>query len=107
MFPRGDANPEAPSLGPRLILPGRTRSYFAFRPTLRLAALWEAFLVAAASLRQNKLRTALTLIGIIVGVPAVIPVVTIIKGLDQTVASTFSSPRPPSFTISHLPPALP
>jgi ABC-type antimicrobial peptide transport system permease subunit len=47
--------------------------------------------VALGSLRQNKLRTALTLIGIIVGVTAVIAVVTIIKGLDQTVAQTFSS----------------
>src|SRR6059036_2820650 len=61
------------------------------RMSLKLAALWEAFLVAAASLRQNKLRTALTLVGIIVGVTAVIAVVTIIKGLDQTVAQTFSS----------------
>src|SRR6266699_1014708 len=58
---------------------------------LRLSTLWEAFSVAASSLRQNKLRTALTLVGIIVGVTAVIAVVTIIKGLDQTVAQTFSS----------------
>ena len=58
---------------------------------LRVTALWEAFLVATASLRTNKLRTALTLMGIVVGVTAVIAVVTIIKGLDKTVAQTFSS----------------
>ncbi|MDQ3258593.1 MAG: hypothetical protein M3R15_32710, partial [Acidobacteriota bacterium] len=56
-----------------------------------LHTLWESFRIAVASLRANKLRTGLTLIGIIVGVAAVIAVVTIIKGLDQTVASTFSS----------------
>src|SRR2546423_6214825 len=70
---------------------------------VRVAAIWEAFFVAFASLRQNKLRTALTLVGIIVGVTAVIAVVTIIKGLDQTVAQTFSSQGSTVFTISKRP----
>ena len=73
------------------------------RVSLKLAALWEAFRVAAISLRQNKLRTALTLVGIIVGVTAVIAVVTIIKGLDQTVAQTFSSQGSTVFSISKRP----
>jgi putative ABC transport system permease protein len=70
---------------------------------LRIAAVWDAFLVALGSLRQNKLRTGLTLIGIVVGVTAVIAVVTIIKGLDQTVAQTFSSQGSTVFTISKRP----
>src|SRR5437660_2865164 len=70
---------------------------------LRISTLWEAFSVAASSLRQNKLRTALTLVGIIVGVTAVISVVTIIKGLDQTVAQTFSSQGSTVFSISKRP----
>jgi putative ABC transport system permease protein len=73
------------------------------RRRVSVSALWEAFRVAAASLRQNKLRTALTLVGIIVGVTAVISVVTIIKGLDQTVAATFSSQGSTVFTISKRP----
>ena len=70
---------------------------------VRLSTIWEAFRVAASSLRQNKLRTSLTLIGIIVGVTAVIAVVTIIKGLDQTVAQTFSSQGSTVFTITKKP----
>jgi putative ABC transport system permease protein len=70
---------------------------------LRFTAIWEAFRVATGSLRANKLRTALTLMGIIVGVTAVIAVVTIIKGLDQTVAQTFSSQGSTVFTISKNP----
>jgi putative ABC transport system permease protein len=70
---------------------------------LRLAAIWEAFRVATASLRSNKMRTALTLVGIVVGVAAVIAVVTIIKGLNQTVAQTFSSQGSTVFTISKNP----
>lgn len=105
------ARDPAPEHGPGEI---RTPSY---RPTirnepsvkrrrvslLRLTALWEGFVVAIGSLRTNKLRTALTLMGIVVGVSAVISVVTIIKGLDQTVAQTFSSQGSTVFTISKQP----
>src|SRR3989442_7874841 len=69
----------------------------------RFAALWESFRVAVASLRANKLRTALTLVGIVVGVAAVIAVVTIIKGLDNSVATTFSSQGSTVFTVSKNP----
>ena len=98
---RSDMTSENPQfvLEPSLSLRARIRAF----PALRVAALWEAFLVAAASLRQNKLRTALTLVGIIVGVTAVIAVITIIKGLDQTVASTFNSQGSTVFTVSKLP----
>jgi putative ABC transport system permease protein len=102
MFPRSASETEPPrgyAFGQRIFLPARIRSF----PIFRLAAVWEAFFVALASLRQNKLRTALTLIGIIVGVTAVIAVVTIIKGLDQTVAQTFSSQGSTVFTISKRP----
>ena len=72
-------------------------------PFFRFTATWEAFRVATGSLRANKLRTALTLMGIVVGVTAVIAVVTIIKGLDQTVAQTFSSQGSTVFTVSKVP----
>ena len=100
MSTHSDTQTEAPgqAFGRRIRLPDRS-SFRLFRVT----ALWESFFVAAASLRQNKLRTALTLVGIIVGVTAVISVVTIIKGLDQTVAQTFSSQGSTVFTISKRP----
>ncbi|MBC8031069.1 MAG: ABC transporter permease [Pyrinomonadaceae bacterium] len=49
------------------------------------------------------MRTALTLVGIVVGVAAVIAVVTIIQGLDNKVANTFSSQGSTVFTISKRP----
>jgi putative ABC transport system permease protein len=70
---------------------------------MRVSSLFEAFRVALISLRSNKLRTSLTLVGIVVGVSAVIAVVTIIKGLDKTVASTFSSQGSTVFTVSKRP----
>jgi putative ABC transport system permease protein len=93
-----DAGPQRYTFA-RAVLPARIKSL----PFFRLAAIWEAFRVATGSLRANKLRTALTLMGIVVGVTAVIAVVTIIKGLDQTVAQTFSSQGSTVFTISKNP----
>ena len=83
----------------RASLPARIKSF----PLLRLTAIWESFRVAMSSLRANKLRTSLTLIGIVVGVSAVIAVVTIIDGLNMTVAQTFSSQGSTVFTISKNP----
>src|SRR5678815_5303144 len=83
----------------RAELPERIRSF----PLFRVTAIWEAFRVATGSLRANKLRTGLTLIGIIVGVTAVIAVMTIINGLNATVAQTFSSQGSTVFTISKNP----
>ncbi len=63
----------------------------------------ESLRIAGGSLRANKLRTLLTLVGIVVGVAAVIAVVTIIKGLDKTVAQTFSSQGSTVFSVSKFP----
>jgi putative ABC transport system permease protein len=63
----------------------------------------ESLRIAGGSLRANKLRTMLTLVGIVVGVAAVIAVVTIIKGLDKTVAQTFSSQGSTVFSVSKRP----
>ena len=55
------------------------------------------------SLRANKLRTFLTLLGVIVGVTSVIAVITIISGLDKTVATAFSSQGSTVFSVSKRP----
>ncbi len=95
----GPLKPPRSASSRRLVLASKVRSVI----PVRLSALSEAFFVAAGSLRANKLRTALTLMGIVVGVSAVIAVVTIIKGLDQTVAQTFSSQGSTVFTVSKNP----
>ena len=97
-----DTKPAAASPAPtnfKAVSPVGKRSFSFFRVT----ALWEAFLVALGSLRSNKLRTALTLVGIVVGDAAVIAVVTIIQGLDNKVATTFSSQGSTVFTVSKRP----
>jgi putative ABC transport system permease protein len=68
-----------------------------------LRILRESVRLAVGSLRSNKLRTFLTTLGIIVGVTAVIAVMTIIGGLDATVANTFSSQGSTVFTVTKRP----
>ncbi len=69
----------------------------------RLVLLWSIFRLSLTNLLVNKLRSLLTVLGIIVGVAAIISVVTIIKGLNETVASTFSKNGSTVFTLSKNP----
>jgi putative ABC transport system permease protein len=68
-----------------------------------LTLIAESFKLSLLSLRSHKLRTVLTLLGIIVGVASVIAVMTIISGLDQTVATAFSSQGSTAFSVSKRP----
>lgn len=65
--------------------------------------LWSIAVLAVGNLTVNKLRTFLTLLGVIVGVASMIAVVTIIKGLDSTVANTFSANGATVFSLSKGP----
>ncbi len=51
--------------------------------------LFESFIIALRSLQSNKLRSALTMLGIIIGVGAVISLMSLGRGAEATVASTF------------------
>jgi len=60
-----------------------------------LATVWEAFLIAADSIWSHKLRSVLTLLGIIIGVASVVAVGGAIEGLEfyvkDRLVSTFGS----------------
>ncbi len=79
----------------------RITASLSFAKSLTLFA--SIFRLSLENLRANKLRTFLTLLGIIVGVAAIIAVVTIIEGLNQTVSNTFSSQGSTVFTLSKNP----
>lgn len=53
--------------------------------------LWECFSLAINSLRVNKLRSALTLLGIVIGVASVITMVSMGEGAQQLVSGEISS----------------
>ncbi len=63
----------------------------------------EAVRIAIASLRANKLRSFLTVLGILIGVSSVIAVVAIINGLDLYIAERVLELGTKSFTVQKFP----
>ncbi len=58
---------------------------------LRLSALTENIRMALRALRSNKLRAALTMLGIIIGVSAVITLVSVGRGVENYIGAAFGS----------------
>ncbi len=63
----------------------------------------EAVKIALQSLWANKLRSVLTLLGVVIGVASVIAVVTLVNGANTYVATKFSSYGADVFTVSRMP----
>jgi putative ABC transport system permease protein len=63
----------------------------------------EAIKIALQSLWANKLRSILTLLGVVIGVSSVIAVVTLVNGANVYVATKFSSYGADVFTVSKMP----
>ncbi len=63
----------------------------------------EAIKLALQSLWQNKLRTFLTLLGVMIGVASVIAVVTLVNGANTYVTTKFSRYGADVFTVSRFP----
>lgn len=62
----------------------------------------ESILMALSSLRANKLRSILTLIGVIIGVMTVIAVVSIIAGMNRYVSDKISTMGSTTFIIDRI-----
>ena len=63
----------------------------------------EAVRIALQSLWANKLRSILTLLGVVIGVASVIAVVTLVNGANVYVASKINKYGADTFTISKQP----
>ena len=63
----------------------------------------EAVKIALQSLWANKLRTVLTLLGVVIGVASVIAVVTLVNGANTYVTTKFTSYGADVFTVSRMP----
>ena len=64
--------------------------------------LIEAFRLALQALWANKLRSILTLIGVVMGVGALITVITLVNGTNHYVATKLTSYGADVFTISRM-----
>ncbi|MEO5761186.1 MAG: ABC transporter permease [Vicinamibacteria bacterium] len=63
----------------------------------------EAFAIALASVKANKLRSVLTILGVVIGIGSVIAVVAITDGLDSYMADKVLALGSKSFTVKKFP----
>src|ERR1700749_3561710 len=63
----------------------------------------EAVKIALQSLWANKLRSVLTLLGVVIGVASVIAVVTLVNGANTYVTTKFTRYGADVFTVSRMP----
>src|SRR2546422_9093560 len=64
-----------------------------------MTGLFEGVGIALASLRASKARAALTILGIAIGVMAVMLMAAMISGINQQVAGVFNSIAPRTFLV--------
>lgn len=70
---------------------------------MTLAALDTGIRIALANIREHKMRSFLTVLGVIIGTGAVIGVGAIIAGLDATVTNLMAMMGPQSIIVSKTP----
>ena len=70
-----------------------------FRPS---SAFWEATRIALDSLRKNKLRSFLTLLGIILATTTLIAVMSVISGMDRYIAQNVTSMGADGYRVQRI-----
>jgi putative ABC transport system permease protein len=70
---------------------------------LRVYALFEGVGIALESIKSNRVRAALTILGVAVGVFVVVVISAAIHGINQSVAKDFESAGPTTFFLSRYP----
>src|SRR5947199_8427155 len=70
---------------------------------LRLYSMLEGVTIALESIKSNKVRAGLTILGIAVGVFVVVVISAAIHGINASVAKDFESAGPTTFFLSRYP----
>ncbi len=65
-----------------------------------LVMLWECVVMSVDNIRGNKVRSFLTLLGIMIGVTAVITLISTVSGVSGSIASSFSSMGVGTLTVT-------
>ena len=65
-----------------------------------MMVLWEIFKMAANALKINRLRTILTLLGVVIGVSSVITIISALDGLGQSIRAELEFLGPSTFIVT-------
>jgi putative ABC transport system permease protein len=72
----------------------------------RISGLFEGVVIAVDALRANRVRAALTILGIAIGVFVVVVMSAAIHGINRGVAAEFEAAGPTTFTVNRYPISL-
>jgi len=64
--------------------------------------IWEVFKMAFGALRTNKLRSFLTLLGVIIGVSSVITIISALEGMSQSIQAELEQLGPSTFIVTRF-----
>src|SRR5881397_3878949 len=63
--------------------------------TFRIALLWEVIAMAFETVRTNKLRSGLTVLGVVIGITSIMAMTALIRGFDQSLQTTIATAMGP------------
>ena len=67
---------------------------------LRIGLLREVVLLALDTLRANKLRSALTVLGVVIGITAIVGMTSLIRGFDQSLRDSIRELGPNTIFVA-------
>jgi putative ABC transport system permease protein len=70
--------------------------------TFRLALLWEVVAMALDTVRTNKLRSALTVLGVVIGITSIVGMTSMIRGFDKSLRGLIEQLGPDTIIISRF-----
>lgn len=68
----------------------------------QLLIIWEILKMAFNSLKVNKLRSLLTLLGVIIGVTSVITIIAALEGMSQSIEAEINRLGPTTFVVTRI-----
>ena len=66
---------------------------------MRVPNVWEGATIAAGAIRAHKMRSALTILGIVIGVTTVMTMASIVQGLRKQIITTIEVAGPTTFYV--------
>jgi putative ABC transport system permease protein len=70
--------------------------------TFRIALLWEVIAMAFDTVRTNKMRSGLTVLGVVIGITSIVGMTAMIRGFDQSLRSLIQQLGPNTIIISRF-----
>src|SRR5215510_8196650 len=70
--------------------------------TLRIALLWEVIAMAFDTVRVNKMRSVLTVLGVVIGITSIVGMTAMIRGFDQSLRGLIAQLGPDTIIMSRF-----